>query len=114
MTVLATAHSDVKNKGTGHEEPMLMVLQLWEGADFSHPDGARCGGVKLRGIHHDVSAGDGVGGYGKGYAESASDVSDGEDGELSRGYSGDGSGYVEGGFGSGAVKTGVRDQGSGT
>ena len=34
MTVLATAHSDVKNKGTGHEEPMLMVLKYGKGRVF--------------------------------------------------------------------------------
>jgi type 1 glutamine amidotransferase len=34
MTVLATAHSDVKNRGTGHEEPMLMVLRYGKGRIF--------------------------------------------------------------------------------
>ena len=34
MTVLATAHSDVKNKGTGHDEPMLMVVRYWKGRVF--------------------------------------------------------------------------------
>lgn len=34
MTVLATAHSDEKNKGTGHEEPMLMVLHYGKGRVF--------------------------------------------------------------------------------
>ncbi len=34
MTVLATAHSDAKNKGTGHEEPMLMVLRYGKGRVF--------------------------------------------------------------------------------
>jgi type 1 glutamine amidotransferase len=34
MTVLATAHSDVKNHGTGHEEPMLMVIQDGKGRIF--------------------------------------------------------------------------------
>jgi type 1 glutamine amidotransferase len=34
MTVLATAHSDAKNKGTGHEEPMLMVLKYGKGRVF--------------------------------------------------------------------------------
>jgi hypothetical protein len=34
MTVLATAHSDAKNKGTDHDEPMLMVLSYGEGRIF--------------------------------------------------------------------------------
>lgn len=34
MTVLATAHSDSKNRGTGFEEPMLLVLRYGKGRIF--------------------------------------------------------------------------------
>lgn len=34
MTVLATAHSDEKNHGTGREEPILMVLRYGKGRIF--------------------------------------------------------------------------------
>lgn len=34
MTVLATAHSDPNNKGTGFDEPMLMVLSYGKGRIF--------------------------------------------------------------------------------
>jgi type 1 glutamine amidotransferase len=34
MTILATAHSDPNNKGTGNEEPMLMVLSFGKGKIF--------------------------------------------------------------------------------
>lgn len=34
MTILATAHSDPNNRGTGNEEPMLMVLRFGKGRIF--------------------------------------------------------------------------------
>ena len=34
MTVIATAHSDPGNRGTGHEEPILMVLKYGKGRIF--------------------------------------------------------------------------------
>ncbi len=34
MTVLATAHSDLQNHGTGHDEPMAMVLSFGKGRVF--------------------------------------------------------------------------------
>lgn len=34
MTILATAHSDPENKGTGNDEPMLMVLKFGKGRVF--------------------------------------------------------------------------------
>lgn len=49
MTVLATAHSDPANRGTGHDEPILMVLHYGKGRIFHTTMG------------HDVAALSGVG-----------------------------------------------------
>ncbi|MGB8475082.1 MAG: ThuA domain-containing protein [Candidatus Acidiferrum sp.] len=49
MTVLATAHSDPNNHGTGHDEPILMVLKYGKGRIFHTTMG------------HDVMALSGVG-----------------------------------------------------
>ncbi|HUB18668.1 MAG TPA: ThuA domain-containing protein [Acidobacteriaceae bacterium] len=39
MTVLATAHSDPLNKGTGHDEPMAMTIAYGRGRVFHTPMG---------------------------------------------------------------------------
>jgi type 1 glutamine amidotransferase len=39
MTILATAHSDSNNRGTGHDEPMVMVIQYGKGRVFHTPMG---------------------------------------------------------------------------
>lgn len=39
MTVLATAHSDKSNHGTGYEEPQIMVLDYGKGRIFHHTTG---------------------------------------------------------------------------
>ena len=39
MRVLATAHSDLQNKGTGHDEPMVMTVAFGSGRVFHTPMG---------------------------------------------------------------------------
>jgi uncharacterized protein len=39
MTILATAHSDPANRGTGHDEPMVMVVHYGKGRVFHTPMG---------------------------------------------------------------------------
>ena len=85
MTVLSTAWSDPANRGTNHEEPILMVLSVRQGADFPHGVGARSGGAELRGLHRHLPARDGMGGYGQGDAEGSGRLSDGGEDEHARG-----------------------------
>ena len=61
MTVLATAHSQPSNHGTGKDEPILMALSYGKGAGLSYDAGARRPGAQLRRIHRHFSARDRVG-----------------------------------------------------
>jgi len=57
MTVLATAHSDPKNKGTDHDEPMLIVVKYGKGRVFPHPHGTRRNRPKLRWVYDHIQRG---------------------------------------------------------
>ena len=42
MTILATAYADPKNRGTGRDEPMLMVLSFGKGRSSISRWGTMC------------------------------------------------------------------------
>jgi type 1 glutamine amidotransferase len=50
MKVLATGHSDPANKGTGHDEPMLMVIQYGKGRVFHTTLGHDVAALKCAGF----------------------------------------------------------------
>lgn len=50
--------------------------ELWKGKDFSYDHGARCCCAELRWVYDDLSAWNGMGRHGQGYAESTYHVSD--------------------------------------
>jgi type 1 glutamine amidotransferase len=50
MTILATAHSDPNNKGTGNDEPMLMVLSYGKGRIFHTTLGHDAGALSCVGF----------------------------------------------------------------
>ena len=88
MTVLATAHSDAKNKGTGHDEPMLMVLRFGKGRIFHTPMGHDVSALSCVGFMTMFQRGTEWAATGTRDAEGAGGFSDSEDDEHARRYRG--------------------------
>ncbi len=61
MTILATAHSDPQNKGTGNDEPMLMVRKIRKRKGLPHHPWPRRSRAQRSRLHYNVSARDRVG-----------------------------------------------------
>ncbi len=61
MTVLATAHSDPANSGTGRDEPILIVLSYGKGRVFHTTMGHDVSASRLCRVHHHLSARHGMG-----------------------------------------------------
>ena len=85
MTVLATAHSDPHNAGTGHDEPILMVLNYREGKNLPYTVlGHDATALSCVGFLNDISTGHGVGRHRQGHAKNSRRISHRGDDQLSR------------------------------
>ena len=91
MTVLATAFSDPANRGTGNEEPALMVLSFGKGRIFHSIFGHDVYALSCGRIHRHLPARDGVGRDGEGDPEGSGLVPNRRHRELPRRHRGDGS-----------------------